>query len=465
LSDDLTYASIAQLGVRLRQKKTSAEEIVRAAIQRTQALDPTLNSYITFLPEAALEQARRADRQIRGGTDLGPLHGIPCSIKDHIDTSGIPTTAGARFRLSNVPTRDAPIVRRLKEAGAIVMGKANMNKWAGGESGDNPDFGKIRTPWNVKFSAGGSSGGSGAMVAAGMVTFSVGTDNGGSIRIPAALCGIVGLKPTYGRVSTDGIFPRAYSFDHAGPLARSVEDCASVLQAIAGHGAGDATTSRKPVPDYVKALAEPLRSVRIGVDRRFAGFGEAVVLDRWETALTALTRLGASIHDVVLPPPDEFVAVVYQLSAEFSACMRDLWRQHPTEFSAEDRSWQLACELVPAVDYIRAGQQRRLLQVAYARATQAVDVLACPSYPFARRPFEGFPTIEGRPATFDDAVRYTSPFDILGLPAISVPCGFSDDGSPIGLQLVGRAFDEPTVLRVAHAFEQGTEWHTRRPAI
>ena len=366
--------------------------------------------------------------------------------------------------LTNVPQADAAVARRLKLAGAILMGKANMNKFAGGESGDNPDFGKIRTPWNLEFSAGGSSGGSGAMVAAGLVPLSVGTDNGGSIRIPAAVCGVVGLKPTFGRVSLDGIFPRAYTFDHCGPLTRSVEDAAIALQVLAGHALGDQTTIRKPVPNYAEGLRAAGGKLRIGVDRKFSGFGQPAVLDRVDRAVRLLESRGAVIREVTIPSVEELLAIGYALSPEFSAGMGQMWRNHQTEFTGDDLTWQVAGELVPAVDYIRATQHRRVIQKQYAHATKDVDVLVCPSYAFERRPFGEWPPIAGRAATFDDALRYTTPFDVLGLPAISVPCGFSDEGFPIGLQFVGRAFDEPMVLRAAIAYEQATDWHTRRPS-
>jgi len=465
LSEELAYASIAELGARLRRREITSEQIVSQSIERTRRLDPKLNSYITFTPEAALTQARAADEAMRRGQFLGPLHGIPVSIKDHIATAGVRTTAGAKFMSNNVPQQDAGVARRLKRAGAVLIGKANMNKFAGGDSGDNPDFGRIKTPWNLDFSAGGSSGGSGAMVAAGMVPLSVGTDNGGSIRIPAALCGVVGFKPTFGRVSVDGISPRAYTFDHAGPLTRTVADSAAALQVLAGHDRGDDTTIRKPVPDYARALSNGSGKPRVGVDRKFTAFGQPAVLDRFEKALTHLDELGATIIDVTIPAVEELLAVAYALSPELAIGLLDSLRRHPAEFSAEDVSWQIAGEMVPAVDYIRASQHRRILQKQYALATKNVDVLACPSYAFDRRPFGPWPSVDGRATTFDDALRYTIPFDVLGLPAISIPCGFSDDGFPVGLQLVGRAFDEATVLRVAHSYERATEWHSRRPPL
>lgn len=315
---------------------------MRIAIDRAQKLDPKLNSYITFLPDQALKHARAADDALRRRQDLGPLHGMPISLKDHIATAGVRTTAGAKFMLTNVPQTDAAVARRLKSAGAILMGKANMNKFASGESGDNPDFGKIRTPWNLEFSAGGSSGGSGAMVAAGLVPLSVGTDNGGSIRIPAAVCGVVGLKPTFGRVSLDGIFPRAYTFDHCGPLTRLVEDAAIALGVLAGHTLGDQTTIRKPVPNYAEGLRTPGGKLRIGVDRTFSGFGQPAVLDRVDRAVRLLESRGAAIREVTIPSIDELLALVYALSPEFSAGMGELWRKHPAEFTGDDLTWQVA---------------------------------------------------------------------------------------------------------------------------
>ena len=301
------------------------------------------------------------------------------------------------------------------------------------------------------------------MVAAGLVPLSVGTDNGGSIRIPAAVCGVVGLKPTYGRVSMDGISPRAYSFDHAGPLTRSVEDAALALQVLAGHDPGNETTSRRPVPDYVAALAKPVTQLRIGLDRTFSGFAQPAVLSRFDAALKVLEGAGASIREVSTPDPAEWVALGNCFTPEFMVALRDIWRQHPTEVTPEDVPGRVAGELVPAVDYIRASQQRRVLQKRFAVATKDVDVFACPWSTFEHRPFGEWPAVGGRTTTFDDALRYTFPFDLLGVPAISVPCGFSDGGFPIGLQLVGKAFDEVTVLRAAHLYEQATEWHARRP--
>jgi aspartyl-tRNA(Asn)/glutamyl-tRNA(Gln) amidotransferase subunit A len=359
----------------------------------------------------------------------------------------------------------------MKLAGTVLIGKANMNKFADGESGDNPDFGKIRNPWNPQFSPGGSSAGSGAQVAAGLVPLSIGTDNGGSIRIPAALCGVVGIKPTHRRVSIEGIFPRLYSLDHAGPLVRTTEDCAMALQALAGHDPGDGTTARKAVPDFSKDLGGGIKGMSIGVDRAFSAIGESDVLAAFQAAVEALRSLGASIADVSFGGYSDCGAVGDTVAAcEYSVAAAGLLLDHPDDFvhavpPASNAADIKAGTVIPAVDYIRAAQKRRVLQTDYSRSMQAVSVMVTPTYPLAPRPWGEYPTVNGRQYTADDATHYTFPFDVLGVPAISVPCGVSKAGSPIGLQIVGRPFDEATVLRVAYAYEQATEWHTRHPSL
>jgi aspartyl-tRNA(Asn)/glutamyl-tRNA(Gln) amidotransferase subunit A len=469
MSRDLTFLSIGQLSAEIRAHRLSCVEAVQFALERTQTLDKRLNSYITVLAEPAVNQAKELDVEIARGHYRGPLHGIPISIKDHIDTAGIRTTAGAKSRLGRVPTKDAAVVRRMKAAGAVIMGKANMNKFADGESGDNPDFGRIRNPWNTNFSPGGSSGGSGAQVAAGLVALSIGSDNGGSVRIPASLCGVVGLKPTHGRISMEGIFPRLYSIDHPGPLTRTVEDSAIALQGLAGRDAGDTTTARREVPDYGKDLRLGIRGFRIGVDRKFASVGQAEVLHAFEQALKTLTALGASIIEVTIPSYEQMSLAANTIYAcETGVAEGSLYREHPADFDearppATTGADIRACLMIPAVDYIRATQQRRVLQIEYARATRDTDVFVAPSYAFYQRPFDSFPKEGNHQFTEDDAFRYPMPFDFLGVPALSVPCGFSKDGFPIGVQFVTRAFNEATVLRAAYAYEQATDWHTRHP--
>jgi len=468
---DPAWMSIGEMGQALRERRVSCVELVTATLDRTKRLDKALNSYITLLADSAVADATQVDAEIAKGHYRGPLHGIPVAIKDHIDSAGVRTTAGAKSRITNVPTTDAAVVRRVKQAGAVIIGKANMNKFADGESGDNPDFGRIKNPWNTAYSPGGSSSGGGAQVAGGLVPLSIGSDNGGSVRIPAALCGIVGLKPTHGRISLEGIFPRLYSLDHPGPLTRSVADCAIALQVLAGHDAADTTTARRPVPDYSADLRTGITGLALGVDRKYASVGQPHVLAAFDAALTTLRGLGASIVDVTLPSYADMLAVGNTIaSCEYSVAAATLYRQHPTDFEnakppAASSADIKAGALIPAVDYIRATQKRRLLQREYARATQHVAFVLSPTYPLAPRPFGEYPQVQGKQFTADDAIRYTFPFDLLGLPAISVPCGFSPDGMPIGLQIVGRPFDEAGVLKAAYAYEQATDWHTRHPAL
>jgi aspartyl-tRNA(Asn)/glutamyl-tRNA(Gln) amidotransferase subunit A len=462
---DPTWMSIGELARDLQHRSVSCVEIVQATLDRTKQLDKTLNSYITLLADSALAEAKAVDSEIAKGRYRGPLHGIPVAIKDHIDTAGVRTTAGAKSRITNIPTTDAAVVRRVKRAGAVIIGKANMNKFADGESGDNPDFGRIRNPWNTQYSPGGSSSGAGAQVAAGLVPLSIGSDNGGSVRIPAALCGVVGLKPTHGRISLEGIFPRLYSLDHPGPLTRSVADCALALQVLAGHDPEDTTTARRSVPDYSADLHAGIKGMAIGVDRKYATVGEPHVLAAFNATLDVLHRLGATMIDVTIPSYTEMLAVGNTIAAcEYSVAAAHLFREHPSDFDlakppAASGADIKAGALIPAVDYIRATQKRRLLQRQYAQSTRSVAVFIAPTYPLAPRPFGEYP----KPYTADDAIRYTFPFDLLGLPAISVPCGFSPDRMPIGVQFIGRAFDEATVLRAAYAYEQATEWHARHP--
>lgn len=359
VNPDILLEPLHEIASRLERKELSSEELVRAVIERTEALEPRLNSYITFLPDQALEQARTRDRERARGEVRGPLHGIPISLKDVFDTAGIRTTAGARFLSDRRPSADAEAARRLFEAGAILMGKSNLNKFAGGESGENPDFGDIHNPWNTDYSPSGSSGGSAVQVATGMAALSLGSDNGGSIRNPASVCGIVGLKPTHGRISTEGMFPRAYSVDHAGTLTRSVRDAALVLGLLAGHRPGDGTAARREVPDSLSELdrpTRPIRGLRLGVDREMVRVGEEPVLRVFGNVLAKLAEIGFAIVDVSLPRPDEMMPVMYTIFfCEWGVAHERWMHEHPEEYDGGSR----AALLIPAADYLKAQQQDR----------------------------------------------------------------------------------------------------------
>jgi aspartyl-tRNA(Asn)/glutamyl-tRNA(Gln) amidotransferase subunit A len=472
VSDDFAYMGIRELGARLRRRQMSIEEVVRAAIARTERLEPQLNSYITLTAERAVDAARSADVELRSGRDRGPLHGVPISVKDHIDTAGIPTTAGTKVLRSRVPAVDAPVVRMLKDAGAVLMGKANLNRFAGGESGWNPDYGKIHNPWHLDSSPGGSSGGSGVQVAAGLVSASIGSDNGGSVRIPAALCGVVGFKATFGRVPMDGVTPRSYSTDHVGPLARTVEDTALVLQAISGQAAGSTTTHFKDVPNYLPGRRDDLAGLRIGVDRQYCQLADPSVGRAFASAITTFERLGCSIRDIAMPDFAEVLQVgdvIFQ--PEIGLWYEQFLKEHGPELPASEQLGRWMGMLVTAYDYLRANQRRAEMQHAFAAAIDEVDVVASPSYFLARRPFPtssdqavgGYPALGTYHPAATDGFKYTLPFNFLGLPAISVPCAVDSAGA-VGLQLAGRAWEEVLLLRVAGAYERAAEWtHPPQP--
>ena len=449
MSRELLLRPLKELAGLLERREVSSEELVRATIERTEAIEKDLNSYITFLPEKALDVARALDRERARGEEKGPLHGIPISLKDVFDTAGIPSTAGARFLAGRSPNADAEVTRRLALAGSVLMGKSNLNKFAGGESGENPDYGDIRNPWNLEFSPSGSSGGSAAQVATGMAALSMGSDNGGSVRNPASVCGVVGLKPTHGLISTEGMFPRAYSVDHAGTLTRTVEDAAIAVQVLADG-------------DYVSGLARSVKGLRVGLDRNLVRVGEPEVLRVFEDVVKKLTELSFEIVDVELPGPEEMMPAMYTIFfCEWGVAHEPWMRSHPEEYDGGAR----AALLIPAADYLKAQQQRRLFQMRYARALSNVDLLVSPTYPIVRREHRRLPVVAGRRFTLDDALRYTMPYDLMGLPAVSLTGGFAHPDAPVGFQLAGAAFQEGKVLQAAHAYERATDWHQRHPAI
>lgn len=459
---ELLLRPLHELSDLLSKKEISSEELVKQTIERTEELEPSVNSYITFLPERALDRARESDRARARGEARGPLSGIPLSLKDVFATAGIPTTAGARFLSDRRPAVDAQVTRRLAAAGCVLMGKANLNKFAGGESGENPDFGDMKNPWNLDYSPSGSSGGSAIQVATGMAALSVGSDNGGSIRNPAAVCGIVGLKPTHARISTDGMFPRAYSVDHAGPLTRTVKDSAIALGVLAGRGPGDLSAAHRDVPDYLATLDGGADGLRLGIDRNLVRVGEPPVLRVFEEALKKLGEIGFELVDVELPSPEEMMPVMYTIFfCEWGVAHEPWMHDHPEEYDGGSR----ATLLIPAADYLKAQQQRKKLQVRFARGMKDVDLLVSPTYPITRREHRRLPVVSGRRYTLDDALRYTMPYDLMGLPAVSIPGGFAFDDAPVGLQLAGKAFEEALVLRAAYAFEQATTWHRRHPNL
>jgi aspartyl-tRNA(Asn)/glutamyl-tRNA(Gln) amidotransferase subunit A len=465
---DIANLSIAAAGRALRAGDYSALELTEAYLRRIESLNPTLNAYITITAERALEDARRATAEMAAGKQRGPLHGIPIAHKDLYETAGIRTTGGAKIHAHHIPTTDCTVARKLREAGTILLGKLNTHEYAYGVTTDNPHFGATRNPWDLACSPAGSSGGSGAAVAAGMACAATGSDTGGSIRMPASVCGVVGLKPTYGRVSKAGVLPLSYRFDHAGPLTRTVEDAALMLSAIAGYDPLDANSVRIPVEDYTAGLAMGVRGLRIGVVRDYFfdqlgdGIGAAM-----EEAIRELQRLGAIVSDIRIAGIPEGLGGLFNfMHVEAQQVHAHSVATRPQDFG--DDVLALLALFTPTMEDVMSGLRGSdALTVAMNVALETVDVLLTPTTPVTAVPF-GQDTV--RYGTVQEHVtaamlRCTAPFNATHLPALSVPCGFNQAGHPIGLQLAGRAFDEALLLRVGHAYEQATDWHLRTPSV
>ena len=466
---EICYMSAGALGPLVKNGEISPVEIVEAHLSRIRSTEPVLNSFITLLPDEALAAARQAERDIRAGRYRGPLHGIPVGLKDLFNTGGVRTTSGSRIYDTFIPTEDCTVAARFREAGAILLGKLNMHQFAYGPTGENPDYGHMHNPWNPELVSGGSSGGSGSAAAAGQCTITTGSDTGGSIRIPAALCGIVGLKPTYGRVSRHGLTPLAWSMDHPGPMVRTVEDAAITMNVIAGHDPRDMASADLPVPDYTAALTGDIKGLRVGVPRQFFDAPlDPEVRQSVDDALKHLESLGAEVQEVDFPEFNDAAAIsTTMLMAEASACFRDLLASDGEQLYEPVRLRLEAGLFISAADYLRAQQARAAFDRAARRLLGEVDLLVGPTEPVTAPPLLQQQVLAGEQeiGTVAALTQYTRPYNITGFPAISVPCGFSSEGLPIGLQLAGRPFDEETVLRAAHAYEQSTEWHFRRPPV
>ncbi len=439
---------IAIWGRRLRAAECSPVELAERVLREIEADNAATHVFITIDREGALAAARAAAAELRRGYDRGPLHGIPVAIKDIVETAGLATTGGSRLRARHVPVRDAFVVARLRQAGAVIVGKANTHEFAAGGTGENPHYGTARNPWDGGRVPGGSSSGSAVAVATGLVAGALGTDTGGSVRIPAHCCGIVALKPTYGRVSRAGVFPLAWSLDHVGPMTATVGDAAALLGAIAGQDPEDATTSPLPVPDFGARLGEgpSLRGTRIGIPE---GWLDAAVQPgvkaAFERALRALQSLGAELHACTLPPPGELAPVNRAIAfAEGTAYHWADLNERGELYGPDVRARKEAGRLVSGVQYLQAQRLRaQLCRQVGALLRERADVIATPTLPIvAPRLGEG-----------GDVIRFTAWVNLLGLPAVSVPCGLAD-GLPVGLQLIGRAFREGPLLRVAAAYEQ-----------
>jgi aspartyl-tRNA(Asn)/glutamyl-tRNA(Gln) amidotransferase subunit A len=463
---DVTHATIAQLAAAIRRRDLSPLEVTEAYLDRIERLNPTINAYVTVAAERARDDAQRATAELTAGTNRGPLHGVPIGLKDLYDTAGIPTAGGTKILAGRVPAADATVARRLRDAGTVLLGKLNMHELAFGVTTTNPHTGVTRNPWDPARIPGGSSGGSGAAVAAGLAAGTFGTDSAGSVRIPASLCGCVGLKPTYGRVSTAGVLPLSRMVDHAGPITATVEDAALLLQAVAGYDPADFGTVPMPVPDFRAALGQGVRGLRVGVphayffDRLDEDVREAV-----DEALDVLRGLGAELREVAVP---DFTAITMPAFGLAIADLLDLYgeqfRSRPQDFGA-DVAGIVAGGAPDGVSLAAVQRTMYDLTAALRRVLEEVDVLITATTPLpATLIGEELATYGGvqEPVVLA-MIRCTLPYNLTRLPALSVPCGLTTRGLPLGLQIAGRPFDEATVLRTGHAYEQATDWHTRHP--
>jgi aspartyl-tRNA(Asn)/glutamyl-tRNA(Gln) amidotransferase subunit A len=451
--------SIAQTSDLLRKGSASPVELTSECLARIEKLNPKLNAFITVTTESALATARQAEAEIRRGDWRGPLHGIPLALKDLIDTAGVRTTAASLMFKERVPTEDAEVVRRLKAAGAILLGKQNLHEFAYGGSSMISAFGEVRNAWNSQHIAGGSSGGSATAVAAGMGYGAIGTDTAGSIREPAALCGVVGLKPTHGRVSSRGVIPLSFSLDHVGPIGRTVADVAVIFAAIAGHDGEDRTSVDIPVEDYAAAPGQKIRPLRVGVPKKFFFEGlDEEVASAVNHAISELATLGAEIREVDLAVPTDRTlqsAEAYAFHAEFVARSPELYQPETLRRIRTGQS-------ISADALLESRTELQRLRRDIASVFDNVDLLVTPTTPI---PAPTIAELKQNPDLLRPRelllLRNTRPINVWGLPAISLPCGFTEAGLPIGLQIIGPHWGEALILRVAEAYEQAMAWHRR----
>ncbi len=441
---------VAALSQKLRSREISPVELTHAYLDRIEAVDERVVSYITVTADLAREMARKAEAEIAGGHWRGPFHGVPIGLKDLCYTKGILTTGGSKILGEFVPNHDSTVWTRLSEAGAVLLGKLNLHEFAYGATTNNPHWGACHNPYDLNRIPGGSSGGSGAAIVARTAAATIGTDTGGSIRIPAACCGCVGLKQTWSRVSRYGVMPLADSLDHTGPITRTARDAALMLNVIAGYDPNDATSSREPVPDYTSRLGGDLKGMRVGVIRELNDGLSDPMSRAFETALKQFGSLGAAVEEVSIPSFAEGSMVAMMVLMAEALEFHEQWiRERPNDYGADVRSLIETSMMVTAVQYVRAQRERNLMLAEALAALQDHGVLLAPSQTSAA------PRIDD--TSYDimaNMVRFTGPFNATGQPVISVPIGLSSEGLPLAMQIAGKPFDELTVLQVADAYER-----------
>lgn len=462
---DIPYLSATELSELIKNREVSPVESTEAYLERIDLLNDKLNAYITVCRDEAIEAAREAEQAITQGNYLGPMHGIPVAVKDQAHTKGIRTTFGSPIFADHVPDEDATVITKLKESGAILLGKSNMTEF--GTTGFSHQFDTPRNPWDLERYTGGSSSGSGAATAGFLCATSLGEDTGGSIRGPATWCGLVGLRPTWGRVSRYGVRPGSWTMDTMGPISRTVQDCALTMRTIAGHDPKDPYSWNSQVPDYQKALDGNIRGLKVGIitDLLYAEVVESEVRDAVTKAATVLGELGASVEEVSIPLAVHAQTISSGLRVEAPVTYRELLRDRLREIGHDNRIGYLVGSVLPAQAYFKAQKLRVLLRQQVLEALNRVDVLVLPTSGVAAPKVEPDPVIDGKDKAFRNAAGLTPIFSLASTPALSINCGFTSQNLPIGLQIGGKPFDEETVLRVAYAYEQNTPWHNRKPSI
>jgi len=468
-SSDLLFLTISEAARRMREGGLSPVELIQAHLDRIRETNATLNGFITVTEEDAIASARAAEQALRSGEPPAPLLGIPIGVKDTYDIRGVKTTLGSKL-FNRVATEDSAVAARLRAAGAVFMGKNQLHELAFGATSENPHFGNSRNPWDTARSTGGSSGGGAAAVAGGLCIAAVGSDTGGSVRVPPAVCGVVGFKPTFGRISRRGMAPAAFSLDTVGFITRSVEDAGLLLNVTAGHDPDDHSSVARPSEEFTRFIGQDIEGMRIGFPREFFYNTAQVEVERAvRDTVAVFERLGAVVEEVSIPWLERSLDVSTTIAiAEFAEVALPLLRRHAADIGDDVREVVEAGLAVPATDYIRCQQARTLFNRQLLDTMKGFDALASPMSPIAAPAFDNMTAVETKAGPRDarDILSHLSrPYNQSGAPAISVPCGFTSEGLPAGLQLASLPFEEARLLKIAHAYEQATGWHRRRPPV
>ncbi|WP_080875221.1 Asp-tRNA(Asn)/Glu-tRNA(Gln) amidotransferase GatCAB subunit A [Oceanobacillus timonensis] len=456
---DIPYLTATELGPLIRSRQLSPVELTKNILNRIDKFDLTLRTYITPLHDSALKQAREAEENIMRGEYNGPLHGIPIGIKDNYYTEGIRTTVGSKLFADFTPRKNATTVEKLLGAGGIMLGKQNLHELAAGSTGTNPFFGDTRNPWDIRYMPGGSSGGGTASLAAGLATLATGTDTFGSIRLPAAMCGVYGLKPTYGLVSTYGVFPSAMSLDTAGPMARSISDLALMLHYMAGYDANDPVSLKVSIPDYTENLNKGIKGVKIGIPTYYLEGLNPDVEKLFHQAIATLRSLGAEIKEIVIPELDMSTVTGYVTVTGEASALHHKWLQtHAEDYSADIRTFFLAGTLTNTPQYIQAQQARRKIVEGFQKAFKDVDILLGPTIPMITSAYSE-QWVDQNLEVIRRCLPFTVPVNLTGTPSLSVPMGLDSKGLPSGMQFIGKPLSEKLLLQAGNAWESTAPLH------